>query len=99
MSHHIFFQSGKTSNAEKDNPTWQAPLPNSINHLKCELSRQEMVLEACDSQPPELFLCPISYQIMQDPVVLVETGQMYDRASITHWFEIGHNTCPLTGRL
>ena len=34
---------------------------------------------------------------MSDPVVLVETGQIYDRASITEWFRTGNNTCPLTG--
>lgn len=48
-------------------------------------------------QPPDMFLCPISREVMRDPVVLVETGQMYDRLSIKEWFKMGHNTCPLTG--
>ena len=34
---------------------------------------------------------------MHDPVVLVETGQVYDCPSILRWFEAGKNTCPLTG--
>lgn len=34
---------------------------------------------------------------MHDPVVLVETGQVYDHISIRRWFEAGNNTCPLTG--
>ena len=34
---------------------------------------------------------------MHDPVVIVETGQVYDSNSITRWFEAGNNTCPLTG--
>lgn len=48
-------------------------------------------------QPPDMFLCPISREVMRDPVVLVETGQMYDRSSIMEWFKMDHNTCPLTG--
>lgn len=47
--------------------------------------------------PPDIFLCPISREVMRDPVVLVETGQVYDRHSITEWFKMGHSTCPLTG--
>lgn len=35
---------------------------------------------------------------MEDPVMLVETGQTYDRLSIEDWFARGYNTCPLTGQ-
>lgn len=35
---------------------------------------------------------------MVDPVMLVETGQTYDRTSIEGWFAKGKNTCPLSGR-
>ena len=31
-------------------------------------------------------------------MLLVETGQTYDRKSIEEWFQKGHRTCPLTGR-
>lgn len=48
--------------------------------------------------PPEVFMCPISREVMRDPVVLVETGQIYDKASIHGWFQRGRNTCPLTGK-
>lgn len=34
---------------------------------------------------------------MHDPVVVVETGQVYDEVSIRRWFGAGNNTCPLTG--
>ena len=49
------------------------------------------------NNPPDIFVCPISREIMRDPVVLVETGQVYDRHSIMEWFRMGHSTCPLTG--
>ncbi|XP_057513277.1 U-box domain-containing protein 16-like [Actinidia eriantha] len=46
---------------------------------------------------PADFRCPISLDLMRDPVV-VATGQTYDRASINLWIQSGHNTCPKTGQ-
>ena len=52
---------------------------------------------AMESVPvPPSFLCPISHEIMTDPVV-THDGQVYDRDSINAWFRRGHNTSPLTG--
>lgn len=45
---------------------------------------------------PSFFLCPISLQIMRDPVTL-STGITYDRESIERWlFTDEHDTCPIT---
>ncbi|CAL0317013.1 unnamed protein product [Lupinus luteus] len=45
---------------------------------------------------PPLFLCPISLEIMKDPVT-VSTGISYDRESIEKWIFSGkNNTCPVT---
>ncbi|XVF84190.1 hypothetical protein PTKIN_Ptkin17bG0005600 [Pterospermum kingtungense] len=46
---------------------------------------------------PADFRCPISLELMRDPVV-VASGQTYDRESINHWIESGHTTCPKTGQ-
>ncbi|KAL6568772.1 hypothetical protein OROHE_004456 [Orobanche hederae] len=46
---------------------------------------------------PADFRCPISLDLMRDPVV-VSTGQTYDRSSISAWIESGHSTCPKTGQ-
>ncbi|KAH6559334.1 hypothetical protein KP509_1Z013500 [Ceratopteris richardii] len=43
---------------------------------------------------PDDFRCPISLELMRDPVI-VATGQTYERASIERWLE-GHRTCPKT---
>lgn len=49
-------------------------------------------------QIPSYFLCPISLQIMRDPVTL-PTGITYDRDSIERWLYAGnHNTCPVTNQ-
>ncbi|XP_077211950.1 U-box domain-containing protein 45-like [Tasmannia lanceolata] len=45
--------------------------------------------------PPEEFRCPISLQLMYDPVI-ISSGQTYERACIEKWFSDGHSTCPKT---
>ncbi|CAD6265484.1 unnamed protein product [Miscanthus lutarioriparius] len=45
---------------------------------------------------PEALQCPITLELMTDPVTVV-TGQTYDRASIKKWIKSGCRTCPVTG--
>ncbi|KAH7684991.1 Zinc finger RING/FYVE/PHD-type protein [Dioscorea alata] len=45
--------------------------------------------------PPEEFRCPISLQLMSDPVI-ISSGQTYERICIEKWFNDGHSTCPKT---
>ncbi|KAJ9677703.1 hypothetical protein PVL29_022592 [Vitis rotundifolia] len=45
---------------------------------------------------PEDFRCPISLELMTDPVT-VSTGQTYDRSSIQKWLRAGNIICPKTG--
>ncbi|WCJ34184.1 plant U-box 24 [Euphorbia peplus] len=45
---------------------------------------------------PQFFICPISLQIMRDPVIAI-TGITYDRESIEQWLFTSKNTiCPVT---
>lgn len=50
-----------------------------------------------DPTIPADFRCPISLDLMRDPVV-VASGQTYDRESITRWIASGHATCPNSGQ-
>ncbi|KAA3482222.1 U-box domain-containing protein 15-like [Gossypium australe] len=55
-------------------------------------------LRRCQSSLiPNEFLCPITLEIMTDPVI-VATGQTYERESITKWLNSNHRTCPKTGQ-
>ncbi|XVF43747.1 hypothetical protein PTKIN_Ptkin02bG0065300 [Pterospermum kingtungense] len=45
--------------------------------------------------PPEELRCPISLQLMYDPVIIA-SGQTYERICIEKWFSDGHVTCPKT---
>ncbi|KAF7150264.1 hypothetical protein RHSIM_Rhsim02G0148300 [Rhododendron simsii] len=47
---------------------------------------------------PKDFCCPISLDLMMDPVI-ISTGQTYDRAPISRWIDEGHYTCPKTGQM
>ncbi|KAK4392027.1 E3 ubiquitin-protein ligase PUB22 [Sesamum angolense] len=48
---------------------------------------------------PPYFLCPITLDLMKDPVT-VSTGITYDRDSIEEWiFSQRNNTCPVTKQL
>lgn len=49
--------------------------------------------EQDDEKIPPEFLCVISQEVMNDPVVLVVCGHTFDRASIDAWFR-AHNSCP-----
>ncbi|KAG2321650.1 hypothetical protein Bca52824_014863 [Brassica carinata] len=44
---------------------------------------------------PEDFLCPISLELMKDPVI-VSTGQTYERSYIQRWIDCGNLRCPKT---
>lgn len=46
-------------------------------------------------QIPYHFRCPISLELMSDPVTVC-TGQTYDRSSIESWVATGNTTCPVT---
>ncbi|KAG8364253.1 hypothetical protein BUALT_Bualt19G0108900 [Buddleja alternifolia] len=46
-------------------------------------------------QIPYYFRCPISLELMNDPVTVC-TGQTYDRSSIESWIATGNTTCPVT---
>lgn len=46
---------------------------------------------------PAHFRCPISLDLMKDPVTL-STGITYDRQNIDAWLDAGNRTCPLTNQ-
>ncbi|KAK4383589.1 U-box domain-containing protein 21 [Sesamum angolense] len=47
---------------------------------------------------PTHFRCPISLDLMKDPVSL-STGITYDRESIEKWIDAGNFTCPVTNQV
>eukprot|EP00111_Clytia_hemisphaerica_P005628 TCONS_00016347-protein len=48
-----------------------------------------------ESGPPDELLCPITQELMTDPVIVAD-GYTYERTSITQWFETGNHRSPMT---
>ena len=61
----------------------------------------ERLLQAAQQQErehiPEDFLCPITFEIMEDPVICCD-GHSYERAAIERWLT-NHNTSPKTNAI
>lgn len=62
-----------------------------------ELGSKETLRSSMGMLPavPEEFRCPISLQLMSDPVIIC-SGQTYERVCIEKWFSEGNDTCPKT---
>ena len=45
--------------------------------------------------PAEDLICPISYDVFNDPVT-AEDGHVYERRAIEEWYARGHRTSPMT---
>lgn len=63
---------------------------------RCSTEMTPLTLTLLTSVNPEDFRCPISLELMTDPVT-VSTGQTYDRPSIQKWLKAGNTKCPKTG--
>lgn len=75
---------------------------NQVNHIADLIFhiRETMVnlesLKAINGvSVPSYFICPLSLQLMFDPVI-VATGQTYERNSIKKWLDHGLMKCPVT---
>lgn len=60
------------------------PVPSLPSHL----------LEDSSALPGEFF-CPITWEVMTDPVLATD-GHTYEREAIIQWFKSGHRTSPMT---
>eukprot|EP00111_Clytia_hemisphaerica_P015432 TCONS_00045583-protein len=65
---------------------------NKITRELNELKRIES-----EGNIPDEFLCPITRELMADPV-LVADGFTYERSSIASWFDSGNITSPMTNK-
>ncbi|KAJ3708450.1 hypothetical protein LUZ61_012155 [Rhynchospora tenuis] len=72
----------------------QTPFPSS-NQLSPPLQRSKTKSINMEVELPDDFRCPISLEVMTDPVILT-SGHTFDRASIQRWLDSGNRTCPVT---
>ncbi|KAJ3694871.1 hypothetical protein LUZ60_000248 [Juncus effusus] len=67
--------------------------PSRISAIK----RIELEKPSIDLAIPDNFRCPISLDLMRDPVT-TSSGITYDRQGIETWLERGNLNCPVTGK-
>jgi F-box and WD-40 domain protein 7 len=75
------------------------PEPGQLVHsgLNCPKLESFTTKGLARPTPPQSFSCPISMEVMNDPV-MIATGHTYERACIEKWLSSGHQTCPLSGQ-
>ena len=65
-----------------------------VSQLIDELERVRAATAAARPEVPEQFVCPITGEIMEDPVMTAD-GHAYDRDAIAQWLQ-SHDTSPIT---
>ncbi|KAK1390052.1 RING-type E3 ubiquitin transferase [Heracleum sosnowskyi] len=71
---------------------------NNVDTTQTENSSEKNSEENTKTSSPVIpddFLCPISLEVMRDPVI-VATGQTYERSYIQRWIDCGNTKCPKT---
>lgn len=63
--------------------------------LKKEAKRNSWPPNLTEDNVPHQFLCPITHEIMTDPVICTD-GFTYERGAITEWLLSGRFTSPMT---
>ncbi|XP_022747355.1 U-box domain-containing protein 1-like [Durio zibethinus] len=86
----MIFSSEESEKTKQD--IKQQPYVSNSRNLDQSSSSQSM-----SSIIPDEFRCPISLDLMKDPVI-VASGHTYDRNSIAQWINTGHHTCPKSGQ-
>lgn len=67
----------------------------SNDEKRSALYETESETESEDLETPSDFICCLTMEIMDDPL-LSKYGHNYERAAILEWLTLGHETCPMT---
>jgi hypothetical protein len=92
--------SAKEKKEEKELQNYKATRSSSDNTQivvdnKPVIKQEEPEFIEYDEKPLKNLCCPISSKLMKHPVIVVESGQTYDKESIEDWFK-SHDIDPLT---
>ena len=73
-----------------------AALETSLTARQAEVERLKAILKQQRLEIPDAYLCPITMDPMEDPVIAAD-GHSYEKSEINAWFALGNNTSPKTG--
>ena len=69
-----------------------------VSGFRVQLQMTDPTAEKSSAVDPPEFCCPISLQLMEDPV-LASDGHAYEREMIEQWFANGNSSSPVTGQV
>eukprot|EP01026_Neomeris_dumetosa_P005809 TRINITY_DN11747_c0_g1_i8.p2 TRINITY_DN11747_c0_g1~~TRINITY_DN11747_c0_g1_i8.p2 ORF type:complete len:184 (+),score=11.28 TRINITY_DN11747_c0_g1_i8:164-715(+) len=87
-----------TNSGDEVNEAEEPLLRNSIQD-ELDLSSSSSSSQRRSQQVPELYCCPITRDLMVHPVLLIESGQVFEKEAILNWIKSGKNTCPVAGSI
>jgi hypothetical protein len=70
-------------------------LPEHTELLRLRQENSEMKKLLCLEQPPAYLMCPLSHDLMRDPVITSD-GHSFERPAIEKWFKTSKQS-PITG--
>ena len=77
-----------------DVATHQSAIEQELREHRAEIER----LKIQRREVPDEYCCPITCELMKEPVLCMEDGQTYERCAIEQWFSRpGAKTSPSTG--
>lgn len=88
-------QKAEDSNIEGDSDQISQTV-DLMSHIRDYIVNLEKFKALDGIQIPSYFRCPLSLELMLDPVI-VASGQTYERAAIQKWLDHGLVRCPKTG--
>jgi hypothetical protein len=65
------------------------------SNIFCKIN--SLVSVTTNTYTPRNFICPITQNVMMEPVLLIESGQTYEKAAIEKWLKINKKD-PVTGK-
>ena len=71
-------------------------LETSLTAHQAEVQRLKKILRQQQRDIPDAYVCPISLEPMEDPVLAAD-GHSFERREIVRHFDLGRRTSPMTG--
>lgn len=66
-------------------------------HFHLLLAQKMAERDVPEGAIPDSFICPITQELMRDPVLLIADSQTYERSALKEWFDTGRRISPMTG--
>lgn len=94
LTYKLFFEEKEESNFQKIE--CEEKSENEALDVKDLAKEHEGMMKSIEGIP-DGFICPITHEVMEYPVILVETGHTFEKEALEKWLEKS-STCPMTGK-